>query len=407
MAQIKIHLIQAADCPNESYSSILNFIHSNLRTNLFVIHPTKTQTQTSLQLPTFLPRFNSFFSIADAYRAEHNIPDEEFVLLLSTTLNANSFFCALGDNDSRSGFVHISSWRATYPDLNDQAAANTYLIFSLVLRRFQYTSREYPTYMSLYNNGAFVHEVVYNTCFNNKVTDKRLIEGLLSSARICKDCFQSIKQGGMGDAMILIIENLFDKIRKKVGIYERMNPFENGEIYVYQKRIEIRLADEVVVQIPFSQNVGTSTYFVLYVYMLLTTKVMKIEWGEKSENPHIRLMRKIVSITQDGVLRQLETNFNEERFEEVKKIKAYGTFNIQSKAFENPRITKLISDMKKIVVDSFLTISSDEMWSEEIFEEYLISGDKELVLNFPMDRIKWEGCWINGLSKEFPKMRPM
>jgi hypothetical protein len=406
MARIILHLLKSDDCSSTTFNDLVDFIQDEVKSKLFETHTVKPRTKTSFTLSS-VPSFQEYFAISDAYRTEHNIRPEDFIFVVSEKSNQFGFFCALGDGDSRAGFIHAKSWKHTYPDLSTraEACANAYLIYSLVLRRFQYSAADYSSYYEVFATAPFVHRDS-KPCFNNWVVEKRKIETLLSSVYICPACNKGIIEGGLSAQHLAVIKNLFEKIREKVLANEETDPFENGLVYVYHNRIEIRYEmNNNFVLVPFSSKAGDMSYFVFYLYLLLINRTVRLsEW--KDDASHFELMRRIVGLAQGSVLTQPLAATANERYEEMTLLKKYGTpVSRNSIEFQNPAIATLVSRVNATFTHGFQQFQPDEIWAKQIAKEYFIKGTRELVLGLNRNRFYFADCWMDAFSAEFEWMQ--
>ena len=408
MARIILHLLKSDDCSSTTFNDLVEFIQSEVKSKLFETHTAKPRTKTSFTLSS-VPSFQEYFAISDAYRAEHNIRPEDFIFVISEKSNQMGFFCALADGDSRGGFIHAKSWKHTYPDLSTraEACANAYLIYSLVLRRFQYSAADYSSYYEVFATAPFVHRDS-KPCFNNWVVEKRKIETLLSSVYICPACNKGIIEGGLSAQHLAVIKKLFEKIREKVLANEETDPFENGLVYVSQNRVEIRYEmNNNFVQVPFSSKVGDMSYFVFYLYLLLINRTVRLsEW--KDDASHFELMRRIVGLAQGSVLTQPLAATANERYEEMTLLKRYGTpVSRNSIEYQNSAIATLVSRVNATFTHGFQQFQADESWAKQIAKEYFIKGTRELVLGLNRNRVYFADCWMDAFSEEFEWMQRM
>jgi hypothetical protein len=297
----------------------------------------------------------------------------------------------------------------TYPDLssNAEACANAYLIYSLILRRYQYTSDEHASYYDVFSNANFVHRDS-KPCFNNWVVEKRKIETLLTSVHICKNCQDLILERGMSSQHYLVIKNLFEKIRENILADDLEDPFVNGQLYVFQNHIEIVYTNSNnYTTVPFSTKVGDMANFVLYVYMLLMNrKVALDDWND--DPSHFQLLRRITGTAQGAILIQPLEVGPSERYEELNVLKKYGTkLRPNSIDFLDPFISTRLNRVNETFVNAFLHFQSDPVWAKFIAKEYFISGKKDLFLGFDRTRVFYSDHWMSAFGGEFMGMQGM
>lgn len=408
MARIDLHLIQSSDCANATYQALVQFLLPEMKSDLFELHSVKPGTKTSLVLSD-LPSFDELFAKADKYRSEHGIPADAFIIVVTEKLNLFRFFCALGDNDSRSGFIHANVWKDVMPDLSGkaEASANAYLVYSLILRRFQYTSLQHASYTDVFQNAEFVHRDA-KSCFNNFVKNKRLIENLLNSVHICQPCQEKILLGGLSKQHFIVVKHVFEKIRKIVLTFEENDPFENGQMYVFQNHIEIVYEqNDNAGTISFSRNIGLMTHLTLYVYaLLMNRKVDLLEWND--DPAHFQLMRRIVKVAQGALLVQPLNQTSEERYKELDVLKKFGTLNPKRNfEFLDTKFATTVSRVNEKIENVFLKMGLSEDHAINISTEYRLIGSRDLELKLDRSRVYFADCWIDNFQDDFPFMQRM
>jgi len=408
MSRIILHLLQSTDCAASTYDELVRFMHPEMQSELFELQTIKVGTKISLEVNDN-PSFKELFTIADAYRKEHSLSNDEFVIVVTEKLNEQRFFCALGDGDSRSGFIHAKVWMDAMPELSEhaEASANAYLVYSLILRRFQYTGKEYPTYTHLFFQANFVHRDE-KSCLNNWVANKTLIENLLNSVYICPACQRGILAGGLSPQHFLVIKQVFEKIRANVLAMDEMDPFENGQLYVFQNHIELVYeSNHNYGKVGFSKKVGEMSYFTFYLYLLLMNRsVDLIEWNNEPE--HFAMMRRIVRVAQGAVLNHPLNEVTEERFKELTVLKKYGTLN-PHRTFEfiDTNIGTFVNRVNAKFTEVFLAMGIEKTKSENLASEYFVKGTRDLALNFDRNRVYFSDCWVDEFGDEFPHMQRM
>lgn len=410
MSRIDLHIIPTADCSQSIYDELFQFLLPEMNSALFKLHSVKPTSKLDFSISAS-PSFVELFDLAERYRAEQKIPQKAFVIVVTERHNNQNFFCALGDGDSRSGFIHTKSWKLAAPDLSTkaEASANAYLIYSLILRRFQYTGEEHPNYNHLFNHAQFVHRDAKG-CFNHWVADKRFIENLLNSVFICNSCQKSILAGGLTIQHFQIIKKVFERIRDKVIANDEIDSFENGHLYVFKNHIEVvyKSTDNYKV-VGFSKKVGEMGYFTLYVYLILMNrKVDLLEWNNDPSN--FQIMRRILNIAQGPVLKHQLLETESERFEEMNVLKKFGTLNPNPKhkfEFLDTNIGTYINRINKKFTKLFESMGMNETMAKSTGAEYFIKGTSYLNLNFDRTRIYFADCWMNEFGDEFPHMQRM
>jgi len=408
MSCIDLHIIPSTDCSQATYDALVQFMLPEMNSALFKLHQVKSGTKTNLALSN-RPAFNEVFAVADQYRSEHGISVQAFVIVVTENPNQQNFFCALGDADSRSGFIHTNSWKLAAPDLSSkaEAGANAYLIYTLILRRFQYTSLDHPDYNDVFDHANFVHRDA-RSCFNNWVANKRLIENLLNSVFICSSCQNGILAGGLTIQHFQIVKKVFERIRDKVMANDEIDSFENGHLYVFKNHMEVVYeSTDNYKEVGFSKKLGELSYFTLYVYLvLMNRKVDLLEWNNDPSN--FQLMRRILSCAQGAVLNQPLHETASERFKEMDVLKKFGTLNPKrSFEFLDTNIGTYIKRVNTKFTDLFEGMGMNVAMAKSTGTEYFIKGTRDLILNFDRSRIYFADCWMDEFGDEFPHMQRM
>ncbi len=408
MSRIDLHIIPTADCSQSTFDELIQFLLPEMNSELFKLHTPKANSKVDMTISA-LPSFEELFDLADQYRIEQKIPNKAFVFVVTEHFNKLNFFCALANGDSRSGFIHAKSWKYAAPDLSikAEASANAYLVYSLILRRFQYKATEHPEYTHVFRYGQFVHRDA-RACFNNWVVDKRLIENLLNSVFICSSCQRGILAGGLSNQHFQIVKKVFERIRQKVMANDEIDSFDNGQLYVFRNYIEIVYPDtENYLKIDFSEKVGFSTSFTFYVYLLLMNRTVDLlEWND---NPyHFNVMRRIVQVSQNAVLTQALGESAEERFKELNVLKKFGTLNPRRNfEFMDPKIATFIFRVNEKIIKVFEKMGLNKDQAQITATEYKVTGERDLVLSFDRSRVFFADCWMNEFKKEFPHLQGM
>jgi hypothetical protein len=408
MSRITLHLLQSADCSATTYDELVRFIQPEMQSELFELQCVKPDTKTILSVSE-VPSFQELFAVTDAYRMEHGIREKDFVFLVTEKLTDQRYFCALADGNSTSGFIHANSWKYTMPDLPSKAesSANAYLVYSLILRRFQYTALQHPNYTDVFRNATFVHRDT-RSCFNNWVANKRFIENLLNSVFVCSSCQNSILAGGLSAQHFKVIKQVFEKIRSNVLAMDEDNPFENGQLYVFQNHVELVYhSNDNYGKVAFSQKVGEMSYFVFYVYLLLMNrKVDLIEWNDNPE--HFQLMRRIVRVAQGAVLNQPLNETAEERFKELVVLKKYGTLNPhRTFEFQDTNIGTFVNRVNAKFIQVYTKMGIDNAMAENLASEYFVKGTRDLDLKLDRNRVFFDDRWLDEFQDDFPHMQRM
>jgi hypothetical protein len=146
----------------------------------------------------------TLFSKAANYREKHNIPADEFVILLTDIPNKSNWFASFDEQMPFNGFVHTADWdhyitcRPEFPI--------AYEVMALVLQKHMFNTRERLEHA--------VHQPPIG-CINDLCLNKQEIVLKLRTADICRDCMHLLKP----NLALLIIKqslNILESLRVKM-----------------------------------------------------------------------------------------------------------------------------------------------------------------------------------------------
>jgi len=116
------------------------------------------------------------------YREIKNIPNDEFVLLLTDIANKENWFASLDERMPFNGFVHTADWDH-YIDCSN-AFPIAYEVIALLLQKHMFQGRDE------------IFSGVHNTpigCVNDMCNQKREVILKLRTADICRTCMERLK----------------------------------------------------------------------------------------------------------------------------------------------------------------------------------------------------------------------
>ena len=123
--------------------------------------------------------WSGLFKKANEYRQSRNIPNNEFVILLTDIANKQNWFAALDERMPYNGFIHTADWDF-YIDCSP-AFPIAYEVIALTLQKHMFDG--------LYDLRTKVHETPIG-CVNDMCIHKREIILKLRTGDVCKDCIE-------------------------------------------------------------------------------------------------------------------------------------------------------------------------------------------------------------------------
>lgn len=126
--------------------------------------------------------WDTLFRKCASYRNQRSIPNDEFVVLLTTMANDKNWFAALDENMPYNGFIHTDDW-SHYIDCPAEFPI-AYEVIALMLQKFMFSG--------MYEVRTAVHKTPVG-CVNDMCIQKREIILKLRTADICRSCMDRIK----------------------------------------------------------------------------------------------------------------------------------------------------------------------------------------------------------------------
>jgi hypothetical protein len=231
---MKVHVIRSASFAKKDYSQVIKLLKSKSSPVEFIdgskndhsrvwayekelitaLENELTQTHEAqvLEGTDICTEWGFFFNLCDIYREENQIPDNDFVVLLTPHYNFQNWFTSFSDN-SNNIFAHTKEWEyylscsSIYPI--------TYLVMSQVIQKTIFKTIE-EKYIRAHQKAR--------GCMNDFCTDKADISLKLRTADICPECLHELSQNGEYDNLISQAFALFEKIRKDMLYKQHHKP---------------------------------------------------------------------------------------------------------------------------------------------------------------------------------------
>lgn len=230
-----LDLLQAISGPLEfscDKNSRINFDEDDLKDNLIAdakefenavkirpLHSVINESALSLQMNESITRplkkfkfpfsrrttnWDTIFDKCNHYRRAKNIPDNEFVILLTEVSNTNNWFASLDEKMPFNGFIHTADWNHYLKCLDSFPIA--YQVIALVLQKH------------MFNNYAEAKASVHFDsigCLNDMCLEKKDIKLKMRTADICQDCMTKL-EGKLTTAEIQHALNILESLRVKM-----------------------------------------------------------------------------------------------------------------------------------------------------------------------------------------------
>jgi|LauGreDrversion4_2_1035121.scaffolds.fasta_scaffold09906_9 hypothetical protein len=160
----------------------------------------------SFSFPLFrkTTKWTTIFKKCTAYRKKNQIPDNEFVILLTEVSNTNNWFASLDEKMPFNGFIHTSDWNH-YIKCQDSFPI-AFEVIALVLQKHMFND---------YNEARSSVHIEPIGCVNDLCLEKKNIILKLRTADICEGCMDKLK-GKLSIAEIQHALNIMESLRVKM-----------------------------------------------------------------------------------------------------------------------------------------------------------------------------------------------
>jgi hypothetical protein len=148
--------------------------------------------------------WSTIFDKCNAYRKKNDIPDNEFVILLTEVSNSKNWFASLDEKMPYNGFIHTADWNHFIKCLDSFPIA--YEVVALILQKHMFNDyNELRTSVHLDPIG----------CINDMCLEKKDIKLKMRTADICSECMVKLK-GKLTFAEINQALNIMESLRVKM-----------------------------------------------------------------------------------------------------------------------------------------------------------------------------------------------
>lgn len=164
-----------------------------------------------------------FFSQCESYRQACNLPDDDFVILLTPKHNALWYLAAFED-DARNVFVKTSEWGAYLECETIYPIA--YTVMSQVLGKLYFNNME--------RRSGEGHQSAEG-CMNDFCRHKKEMIFKFRTADICVDCIKGMLAVGIPQEYFLQAFSLFEKVRNEM-LFKQRHKFNVAQRKIYITR---------------------------------------------------------------------------------------------------------------------------------------------------------------------------
>ena len=148
--------------------------------------------------------WSTIFDKCNSYRKKNNIPNNEFVILLTEVSNSNNWFASLDEKLPFNGFIHTADWNHFIKCLDSFPIA--FEVIALILQKHMFHDyNELRTSVHLDPIG----------CINDMCIEKKDIKLKMRTADICQDCMKKL-HGKLSFAEIHQALSIMESLRVKM-----------------------------------------------------------------------------------------------------------------------------------------------------------------------------------------------
>lgn len=260
---MKIHLIRTPEYEYEEYLKVCELLQSYPGPMEFVARERNSDeldfvhiTDNSL-LPPLPYKFkkNSFypwpseydqpvswgeiFSFCNSYRKWKEIPQNDFVILLTNRRNEYNWFSSFDQQNN--AFVHTADWENFVTDVSPKYPIAYEIVANIVRSLMNLDLENIPN--------QFIHEP-FKACMNDFCKNKKEIIIKLSNSRICPDCLSRINSLDVSNEMMAQVQAIFKGIQSEFDFKVETKPIAPSKVSISHDGI-IYLNDyDIVLNMP-------------------------------------------------------------------------------------------------------------------------------------------------------------
>ena len=288
-------------------------------------------------------KWTTIFDKCNTYRLYNNIPNNEFVILLTEVSNTNNWFASLDEKMPFNGFIHTADWNHFIKCQDSFPIA--FEVIALVLQKHMFND---------YNEARSSVHLDPIGCINDMCLEKKDIKLKLRTADICPDCMNKLK-GKLSFAEINQALNIMESLRVKMLFSQNFKQNVPLSRLVINNDNRIFLPDFGNIEIKLRPLEKT-----LYFFYLNHPDGVGLSFLRGKREEMYDIYTKLSGI---GSLEEMKSRINDmvdvtksSAFEKISKIKATFVKAIGEELAKNYYIQGGNGEVKKVLLDRELYI---------------------------------------------------
>ncbi len=288
-------------------------------------------------------KWTTIFDKCNTYRLYNNIPNNEFVILLTEVSNTNNWFASLDEKMPFNGFIHTADWNHFIKCQDSFPIA--FEVIALVLQKHMFND---------YNEARSSVHLDPIGCINDMCLEKKDIKLKLRTADICPDCMNKLK-GKLSFAEINQALNIMESLRVKMLFSQNFKQNVPLSRLVIDNDNRIFLPDFGNIEIKLRPLEKT-----LYFFYLNHPDGVGLSFLRGKREEMYDIYTKLSGI---GSLEEMKSRINDmvdvtksSAFEKISKIKASFVKAIGEELAKNYYIQGGNGEVKKVLLDRELYI---------------------------------------------------
>ena len=288
-------------------------------------------------------KWTTIFDKCNTYRLYNNIPNNEFVILLTEVSNTNNWFASLDEKMPFNGFIHTADWNHFIKCQDSFPIA--FEVIALVLQKHMFND---------YNEARSSVHLDPIGCINDMCLEKKDIKLKLRTADICPDCMNKLK-GKLSFAEINQALNIMESLRVKMLFSQNFKQNVPLSRLVIDNDNRIFLPDFGNIEIKLRPLEKT-----LYFFYLNHPDGVGLSFLKGKREEMYDIYTKLSGI---GSLEEMKSRINDmvdvtksSAFEKISKIKASFVKAIGEELAKNYYIQGGNGEVKKVLLDRELYI---------------------------------------------------
>ena len=289
-------------------------------------------------------KWTTIFDKCNTYRLYNNIPNNEFVILLTEVSNTNNWFASLDEKMPFNGFIHTADWNHFIKCQDSFPIA--FEVIALVLQKHMFND---------YNEARSSVHLDPIGCVNDMCLEKKDIKLKLRTADICSDCINKLK-GKLSFAEINQALNIMESLRVKMLFSQNFKQNVPLSRLVIDAKKRIFLPDFGNIEIKLRPLEKT-----LYLFYLNHPEGVGLSFLRGKKEELYKIYGELVSI---GDMLEMKKRIDEmtnitsnSAAEKISKIKAAFVKSIGEELGKNYYIQGGYEEVKKVVLDRNLLIN--------------------------------------------------